>query len=105
MLKHIVLFKFHPALSQQQITDVLDGFHVLRIKLPGIHSCRFGVNNSMEGFSRGFTHCMEMEIEDADARQNYLAHPLHVAFATTKVIPALEDGLNTVVVFDYEFTP
>jgi hypothetical protein len=36
------------------------------------------------------------------ARQRYLEHPAHVAFARETVIPSLERGLDSVLVFDYE---
>jgi hypothetical protein len=44
------------------------------------------------------------DASDAQARQRYLEHPAHVAFAQETLIPVLEGGLDSVLVFDYETT-
>jgi len=44
-----------------------------------------------------------MEFLTAEDREIYLSHPDHINYATNKIIPNLVDGLNSPIVFDYEF--
>lgn len=101
MIKHIVLFKFKEDLGVEAIADVMNGFASLQSQIPEILSFRWGFNNSPEGLDKGFKVGFEMELADGRARSRYLAHPAHVAFAQNTVLPALHDGLESVVVFDY----
>lgn len=43
-----------------------------------------------------------MTFNDAQARDTYLDHPEHKRIAAEVLIPMLEDGINSVIVADYE---
>ncbi len=102
MLKHIVFFQFSESVSSETISLTMNGFAQLAAEIPEILSYSWGLNNSTEGLSKGFQAGFEMLLADESARQRYLEHPAHVAFATTKLIPLLADGRNSIVVFDFD---
>lgn len=99
---HLAFFKWRRDLSEQELSGLRDGFAALPTAIPEIRNYRWIHNNSTEGLEKGFREGICMEFADAPARQRYLGHPAHVTFARDAVIPALEDGLDSVLVFDYE---
>jgi hypothetical protein len=79
-VRHIVIFKYQPGTTPEQIRQVTDAFRDLRKKVPGITAFEDGVNNSPEGKNLGFTHVYMLTFEDAAARDAYLPHPDHAKF-------------------------
>jgi hypothetical protein len=79
-VRHIVVFKYKPGTSAEQIKQVTDAFRGLRKTIPGIIGFEDGVNNSPEGKNLGFTHIYMVTFEDAKARDAYLPHPEHKKF-------------------------
>jgi Stress responsive A/B Barrel Domain len=79
-VRHIVIFKYKPGTTPDQIRQVTDAFRDLRKKVPGITAFEDGVNNSPEGKNLGFTHVYMLTFEDAAARDAYLPHPDHAKF-------------------------
>ncbi len=79
-VRHIVVFKYKPGTTPEQIRQVTEAFRDLRNKIPGITAFEDGVNNSPEGKNLGFTHVYQMTFEDAAARDAYLPHPEHAKF-------------------------
>lgn len=99
---HLALFRWKPGLGHQEIEALCQGFSALQSAIPEIKDFRWIHNNSTEGLGKGFREGIYIEFDDIQARQRYLEHPAHVAFARDCVIPALENGLDSVLVFDYE---
>lgn len=79
-MRHIVIFKYKPNASQEQIDKVTKAFSELKDKIPGIVDFEHGINNSPENKNLGFTHVYLLTFEDAEARDNYLPHPEHQKF-------------------------
>jgi hypothetical protein len=79
-LRHIVVFKYKPGTTPEQIKQVGDAFRYLRNTIPGIVGFEDGVNHSPEGRNLGFTHVYMLTFEDARARDAYLPHPEHTKF-------------------------
>lgn len=79
-VRHIVVFKYKPGTTPEQIRQVTEAFRDLRTRIPGITAFEDGVNNSPEGKNLGFTHVYQMTFEDAAARDAYLPHPEHAKF-------------------------
>lgn len=79
-MRHIVVFKYKPTASQEQIKKVTEAFADLKNKIPGIVAFEHGVNDSPENKNLGFTHVYMMTFKDAAARNNYLPHPEHKKF-------------------------
>lgn len=102
MIRHIVLLHVADSTSRETINEIFAGFGGLVHKLPGARVVTSGPNVSPEGLDRGYRHGFVMDFDDGAARDAYLAHPDHVAFAEGTVIPALAAGRDSIVVFDYE---
>jgi hypothetical protein len=79
-VRHVVVFKYKPGTSADQIQQVTQAFRELRKKIPGITAFEDGVNNSPEGKNLGFTHVYLVTFESAAARDAYLPHPEHKKF-------------------------
>jgi len=99
-VRHVVVFKFKPGATEEQIKQVTDAFVALKTKIPGIVSLEHGVNNSPEKRNQGFTHVYQVTFTDAAARDAYLPHPAHKAFGELLgKLGVLED------VFVVDYTP
>jgi hypothetical protein len=79
-VKHIVVFKYKPSATPEQIEQVSTAFKALKSKIPGIVSFEYGTNNSPEKLNKGFTHVYLLTFTDAAARDAYLPHPEHKKF-------------------------
>jgi hypothetical protein len=80
-LRHVVVFKYKPTATPQQIQKVTDDFRALKKSIPGIASFETGTNISPENLNQGFTHCYILTFKTAKARDAYLVHPAHKKFA------------------------
>jgi len=96
VLRHVVMFKFKDSTAVEDIEKVKDAFAALPGKIPQIKAFEWGVNNSPEGFDKGFTHCFFLTFYSEEDRAVYLPHPDHKAFGAV-LGPYLED----VMVLDY----
>lgn len=79
-VRHIVVFKYKPGTTPEQIAQVTTAFRELRKTIPGILGYEDGVNNSPEKKNLGFTHVHMVTFEDVKARDAYLPHPEHKKF-------------------------
>lgn len=96
VLRHVVLFKFKPNTSQENIDKVQEAFSALPSKIPQIASYEWGINNSPEGLNQDFTHCFFLTFKSEADRAVYLPHPDHKAFGAI-----LGPHLGGVLVVDY----
>lgn len=80
LVRHIVVFRFKPGATPEQIAELTRAFGALKEQIPGIVAFEHGVNNSPEGMNQGFTHVYVMTFTNAAARDAYLPHPAHKAF-------------------------
>ena len=79
-VRHIVIFKYKPGATNEQIATVTKALGDLKNKIPGIVAFEHGVNDSPENKNQGFTHVYMFTFEDAAARDTYLPHPEHKKF-------------------------
>ncbi|HUY90846.1 MAG TPA: Dabb family protein [Pirellulales bacterium] len=96
VLRHVVLYKFKPEVSNSQLQEVIDAFAGLPAKIDTIIGFEHGVNVSPEGKSEGFTHCFTVTFRDEAGRDAYLKHPAHLAY-----VNVVRDRREKVIVFDY----
>jgi hypothetical protein len=92
-LRHIVLLGFK---KEAETEDAVRRFVALRDEVPGIDDFEWGLNCSPEGLNHGLTHCFTLTFATAEARDAYLPHPAHVAFADW-----LKPQIEVVTVVDY----
>ncbi|MBX3708738.1 MAG: Dabb family protein [Gammaproteobacteria bacterium] len=102
-IKHIVLLPFKSSLKKDDIEKIMLALAELKKDIPQIMSFSWGENNSPENLHRGYLHGFVMEFKDDKDRKIYLEHPAHIRIAEEIVLPALVDGINSPIVFDYTF--
>lgn len=81
-LRHIVLFGFKDRTTRAEVTEIVRRFSELQDLITGISDFEWGENNSPEGKNQGLSHCFILTFDTEDARDAYLPHPDHVAFAS-----------------------
>jgi hypothetical protein len=90
-LRHVVLFKFKPEATQEQIQELIQEFQKLPPQIHEIRDFEWGTDNSPEQLSKGLTHCFLVTFASTADRDAYLVHPLHLAFVQ-KLKPLLDDA-------------
>jgi hypothetical protein len=91
-LRHVVLFKFKPEATKEQIHEVVAGFQALPKKIDGITAFEWGTDVSPEKLADGFTHCFIVTFKDAQSRDAYLPHQAHKDFVAI-ALPRVEKVL------------
>ncbi|MXY34474.1 MAG: Dabb family protein [Boseongicola sp. SB0664_bin_43] len=81
MLRHAVMLGFKDGTAQSDIDELVRRFAALQDEVPGIEAFEWGVNNSPEGLAHGLTHFFLLSFATEEARDTYLPHPGHAAFA------------------------
>ena len=94
--RHVVMFKFKPEATPEQVREVERTFAELPKKIDAIQDYEWGTSESVEGLNDGFTHCFLVTFKDKKGLEAYLPHAAHKAFGA-KLRPLLEKAL----VFDY----
>lgn len=93
---------FKDTLSENAIEEIMSSIRNLKAKIPQIWKYSEGLNCSTEGLAKGFTHGFTIEFNTALDRDAYLVHADHVVVANNQIVPNLKNGLESVLVFDYE---
>jgi hypothetical protein len=95
-LRHIVLFGFTQGTSEQTVSEIARRFGDLKSLVPDILSFEWGQNCSSEGLEKGHSHAFVLTFPSQEARDAYLPHPAHKAFADWA-----KPHLSSVTVIDY----
>ena len=96
MIRHIILIRFKSTAQINEINELKASFESMPLKVEGVHSVEWGLNDSPEGKNKGYTHAVLMNFVDEAGRDNYLPHPEHDELK--KLFGPILDDL---VVFDY----
>ena len=99
MIRHIVLLRFQPAVSEAHITDLFTELHQINGKIPGLLAITSGKSQSPEQMERGYMHGFIVDFSDWTALQAYQVHPAHKALGANLVASA-EGGIDGILVFD-----
>jgi hypothetical protein len=97
MIQHMVLLRFKPDISEQQIDRLFEQVDDLKRVVPGMRYFAGGKYSSPEGLNQGFTHGFLVTFDDVAARDAYLAHPDHDR-VKDDIIPCID----AVVAFDFQ---
>ena len=81
VLRHVVLFGFAGDTTEAEIDEVVRRFAELRRSVPDVESFEWGLNASPERLNPELTHCFSLTFASETARDTYLVHPTHAAFA------------------------
>ena len=96
-VKHVVLLKFKPGTTDDQIQSTFDTIKELKELLPGIEEFIGGPYSSPEGLNQGYTHGIIMTFADVASRDAYLPHAEH-----DRVKNLIFPLLDSVIAFDFE---
>ncbi len=99
MIRHIVLIRFQPQVTDAQVFDLFTALPRLAAKLPGVLAFASGRSDSPEKIERGYLHGFTIDFADWDALATYAADPDHQAFGGSLVAHAV-GGIDGILVFD-----
>lgn len=91
-LRHVVLFKFKPEATPEQVQEVVTAFGTLKSKIDAIEDFEWGTDVSVENLAQGFTHCFFVSFRDQAGRDGYLPHPAHEEFVKL-ALPRIDKAL------------
>jgi hypothetical protein len=96
MLRHVVMLGFKEGTTAAEIEEIIRRFSALKNEVPDIEAFECGENNSPESLNDGLSHCFLLTFATEEARDAYLPHPNHKAFAGW-----VRQWVAKVVVVDY----
>jgi hypothetical protein len=99
MIRHIVLIRFSPAISEAGIADLWSELRRIEGKVAGLISIAAGRSESPEQIERGYMHGIVADFADWRALQAYQDHPDHKALGA-KLVANAAGGLEGILVFD-----
>lgn len=103
MIRHIVLVKFRPDISQSTITSLFDQLSEIQNLVPGIASTVAGRSESPEHLERGYHHGFVVDFEDWEGLERYQQHPKHKAISEQLISHAI-GGIDGILVLDIPFS-
>lgn len=102
MIRHIVLIKFKPDVSEETISGLFSELRVIESKVSGIRGITSGRSESPEKIERGYMHGFVVDFDDWDALERYQTHPDHKALGGRLVANAI-GGIDGILVLDIPF--
>lgn len=79
-LQHYVLFKLKDSASSATVTEHMLPFVAKMSAIPGVFAANFSQNSyQREG---NFDMMLQISLQDAQALQDYIDHPLHKSFSS-----------------------
>jgi hypothetical protein len=81
MITHIVLLSPAESVPLEDFESVLADSAAFADEIDGIVDLHFGADTLAESMGNGYTHALVITFTDAAARDAFLAHPAHVAYA------------------------
>ncbi|XP_010505132.1 PREDICTED: stress-response A/B barrel domain-containing protein HS1-like [Camelina sativa] len=98
-VKHVLLAKFKDGVSPEKIEELIKGYANLVNLIEPMKAFHWGEDVSIENLHQGYTHIFESAFDSKEAVAEYVAHPVHVEFATMFL-----GSLDKVLVIDYKPT-
>lgn len=104
MIRHIVLIRFKPELTETDIAALFAELHRIQGKVPGLLAITSGRSESPEQMERGYMHGFVVDLADWDALQAYQDNADHQALGA-KLVAGAVDGKDGILCFDYPTDP
>lgn len=104
MIRHIVLIRFRPDLTEPAIAAIFADLLGIKAKLPGVLSITAGRSESPEQIERGYRHGFIADFADWAVLEAYQNHPDHKRVGEALVAGAV-GGLDGILVFDLPVMP
>jgi Stress responsive A/B Barrel Domain len=99
MIRHIVLIRFRPEVSEEKIAAIFSDLDRIRHALPGVIAITSGRSESPEQIERGYMHGFTADFTDWAALAVYQEHPDHKRVGAALVANAV-GGIDGILVFD-----
>jgi hypothetical protein len=99
MIRHIVLTKFKPEVSEDTIKGIYDGLAAVADSLPGAGHFTGGRSESPEQIERGYMHGFVIDFDSWEALKTYADNPAHKALGGQLVANAV-GGIDGILVLD-----
>jgi hypothetical protein len=99
MIRHIVLIRFQPEITEIAIAAVFTDLQAIKASLPGVLAITAGRSESPEQIERGYMHGFVADFADWEALAAYQAHPDHKRLGAALVAAAI-GGIDGILVFD-----
>lgn len=99
MIRHIVLLKARPGVTDGEISAIFADLAAIKEKLPGVLAIHSGRSESPEKIERGYMHGFTVDFIDWAALAAYQDHPDHRRVGAALVAVA-EGGIDGILVFD-----
>lgn len=103
MIRHIVLIRFQPSVTEARIAELFADLHEIQDKVPGTLAITSGKSESPEKIERGYMHGFVVDFADWAALQAYQEHPDHKRLGAG-LVAAAEGGIEGILVFDLPVT-
>jgi Stress responsive A/B Barrel Domain len=101
MIRHIVLIRLRPEVSEAKITTIFGALPALSARLPGVLAFASGRSASPEQIERGYMHGFTIDFASWEALATYQADADHKVFGGQLVAHA-QGGIDGLLVFDLE---
>jgi Stress responsive A/B Barrel Domain len=101
MIRHIVLIKFKPDMSEAAIAAIFSDLHAIKNVLPGVLSITSGRSQSPEQIERGYMHGFIADFVTWETLQAYQDHPDHKRVGAALIAAAI-GGIDGILVFDLQ---
>ncbi|MEM9042536.1 MAG: Dabb family protein [Actinomycetota bacterium] len=101
MIRHIVLTRFAPEVTEATIAEIYAGLAAVADRLPGASGFVGGRSDSPEQIERGYRHAFSIDFESWDALTDYADDPEHRALGAQLVANAI-DGRDGLLVVDLD---
>ena len=103
MIRHIVLLKARPEVTEAEIQTIFADLHAIRTRLPDILAIHSGRSESPEQIERGYLHGFTADFADWEALAAYQSHPDHKRVGAA-LVAAAQGGIDGLLVFDLPCT-
>jgi hypothetical protein len=101
MIRHIVLIRFRPDVTEATVASLWDELRAIDGKVPGLLAIAAGRSESPEKIERGYMHGFTVDFADWAALEAYQVHPDHRALGA-RLVQCADGGIEGILVFDLD---
>lgn len=101
MIRHIVLTRFKPEMTEDEIADIHAGLSALTTRLPSARGFTGGRSASPERIERGYMHGFVIDFDSWEDLKAYADHPEHRALGA-RIVENAVGGIAGVLVLDLD---
>jgi hypothetical protein len=98
VIQHIVLLKWKPGTTEEDIAEAFSAAHELLDGIDAVQKVTLGRNRAES--DHGFTHALIVSLRDEDALSSYLDHPTRVGYVQKWLQPLEEQRIEIDVPVD-----